>query len=105
MLDSQYPLVYDVTVTNQGPAVTAYELSGAIDYPVVFGQPDECAPVATPSGQKPSLSAGESTHFTYEYDCLGRALDARLSVKVKPLGGSIDPKLKNNRDTWVAKVR
>lgn len=67
--------------------------------------PDDCAQVATPSGQKPSLSAGESVLFTYEYDCLGRALDARLSVRVEPLGGTIDPNPNSNRDTWTTEVR
>ena len=93
-------------MTNQGPAATAYELTGAIDYPVVFGLPvrlragrDAERPEAEP------LGGGVPTLFTYEYDCLGRALDARLSVRVVPLGGTTDPNPNNNRDTWTTEVR
>ena len=97
-----WPLVYTVTVKNNGPVATTYELSPALSYDHVIN--GSCSVVSEPSGPLAILWAGQHRDFVYEYDCYGSKLDARLTAEVAPTGGVVDPTSGNDSDSHVTVV-
>ena len=96
-------IVYNVTVSNSGPADTAYDLSHAWTWDYGPYGP-ACYVAAAPSGSKPVLAAGDSQAFEYRILCYGTPGGLRLTAEVAPTGGVSDPDLTDNSDSHLTNI-